>query len=97
MLISITGKLINVQTGDFNSLVFQGTKWDAGLQKEVEASQSVMIAKDHMYLVEEYTKSKGLTISIPVRVGVTKKGGLWFSTSGNGKHHVNQPIAPKFA
>lgn len=97
MLVSITAKLINVQTGDFNSLVFQGTKWDSGLQKEVEASQSVMIAKDHMYLVEEYQKAKGLTISIPVRVGVTKKGGLWYSTSGNGKHVVNPVTTPKVA
>lgn len=96
-MLAYTGKLINVQTGDFNSLVFAGTKWDVGLQKEVEASVNIAISKDHLYLVDEYRKSMGNPVSIPVRAGVTKKGGIWYATAGNGRSVVHQPTVTKVA
>ena len=96
-MLAYTGKLINVQTGDFNSLIFAGTKWDVGLQKEVEASVNIAIRKDHLYLVDEYRKSMGNPVSIPVRAGVTKKGGIWYATAANGRLVVHQPTATKLA
>lgn len=94
-MLTYTAKLLQVRTGDFNSLVFQGVKWDAGLQKEVEASVSVMISKDHMYLVEEYKKMQGSVVTLPVRDGVTKKGQIWYSTAANGRFISSIPPAPK--
>ncbi|MBD0103469.1 hypothetical protein IAF22_20500, partial [Acinetobacter baumannii] len=43
-----TAQLLDVQTGDFCSLVFKGTKWDFGLQQEVPASVRVAVSKDQL-------------------------------------------------
>lgn len=97
-MLSLTSKLLDVRTGEYNSLVFSGTRWDAGLQKEVESSMSVALNKDHLYLVEEYRKAIGQVISLPVRAALTKTKTIWYQTTGNGRFIV-QPVstAPKVA
>lgn len=84
-MISKTGQLLDVQTGDFNKLVFEGTKWDFGLQREVPTSFQVMISKDHQYLIPSYIEAKGKVISIEIKEGLTKTKQLWWRTSGSGQ------------
>lgn len=65
--------LIDVKTGDFNNLVFESTKYDVGLGKDVPCSVQIMIAKEHEFLIPEYKKYIGNEFTIPVRLLVTKK------------------------
>lgn len=66
-------ELIDVKTGDFNNLVFESTKYDVGLAKEVPCSVQVMISKEHEFMIPEYKKYIGTEFTIPVRLLVTKK------------------------
>ncbi|MDA4853418.1 hypothetical protein PGK05_04495 [Acinetobacter baumannii] len=84
-MLSITAQLLDVQTGDFCSLVFKGTKWDFGLQQEVPASVRVAVSKDHLYLVPSYQEAKGKMVSVEVKEGLTKSKQIWFRTSGTGQ------------
>lgn len=84
-MISKTGQLLDVQIGDFNKLVFEGTKWDFGLQREVPASFQVAISKDHQYLIPSYQQAKGKVISIEINAALTKSKQIWWRTHGTGQ------------
>lgn len=84
-MLTYTGQLLDVQTGDFPKLVFEGTRWDFGLQREVPASFQIAIFKDHIYLVPSYQEAKGKMISIEVKEGLTKTKQIWFRTHGTGQ------------
>lgn len=77
-------KLIDVKTGDFNSLVFESTKFDFGLQKEVPCSVNVMIAKEHEFLLSEYRSRINSIVIAPVRLLVTKKQSIMRITGSDG-------------
>lgn len=66
-------QLIDVKTGDFNNLVFESTKYDVGLQKDVPCSVQIMISEDHLFMVPEYKNLIGKVVTIPTRILVTKK------------------------
>ena len=65
--------LLDVKTGDFNNLVFESTKYDIGLGKEVPCSVQIMISKEHEFLVPEYKKFINSSVTFPVRLLVTKQ------------------------
>lgn len=65
--------LIDVKTGDFNNLVFEATKYDIGLGKDVPCSVQIMVSKEHEFLIPEYKKFIGSEITFPVRLLVTKQ------------------------
>ena len=75
-MLTYTGQLLDVQTGDFPKLVFEGTRWDFGLQREVPASFQIAIS---------YQEAKGKMISIEVKEGLTKTKQIWFRTHGTGQ------------
>lgn len=77
-------QLIDVKTGDFNNLVFESTKYDVGLAKEVPCSVQVMIAKEHEFMIPEYKKYIGNEFTIPVRLLVTKKQTIMRITGADG-------------
>lgn len=77
-------ELIDVKTGDFNNLVFESTKYDVGLGKEVPCSVQVMIAKEHEFMIPEYKKYIGNEFTIPVRLLVTKKQTIMRITGADG-------------
>ena len=95
-MFSYTARLLDVRTGEFNSLIMEGKKWDSGLQREVDSSISIGINRDHMYLIEDYRKAIGQVISIQVRPALTKNKSIWYSTSGSG-HFVVQDTASEVA
>lgn len=77
-------QLIDVKTGDFNNLVFESTKYDVGLSKEVPCSVQVMISKEHEFMIPEYKKYIGNEFTIPVRLLVTKKQTIMRITGADG-------------
>lgn len=83
--------LIDVKTGDFNNLVFESTKYDLGLAKEVPCSVQIMISKEHEFLIPEYKKLIGKSVTFPVRLLVTKQTkSVMRITGANGL-----PLAPQ--
>ena len=76
--------LIDVKTGDFNNLVFESTKYDMGLGKEVPCSVQIMISKEHEFLIPEYKKFINSEVTLPVRILVTKKQALMRITGADG-------------
>ena len=76
--------LIDVKTGDFNNLVFESTKYDVGLGKEVPCSVQVMISKEHEFLIPEYKKLINSRVTLPVRLLVTKKQTIMRITGSDG-------------
>ncbi|HGW1746756.1 TPA: hypothetical protein ACNMTN_005543 [Klebsiella pneumoniae] len=76
--------LIDVKTGDFNNLVFESTKYDMGLGKEVPCSVQVMISKEHEFLIPEYKKFINSEVTFPVRILVTKKQSIMRITGSDG-------------
>lgn len=77
-------QLIDVKTGDYNNLVFASTKYDVGLQKQVECSVQVMISKEHEFLAPQYKTFIGQEITIPVTLLVTKKNTVMRITGDDG-------------
>lgn len=65
--------LLDVKTGDFNNLVFESTKYDMGLGKDVPCSVQIMISKEHEFLIPEYKKFINSQVTFPVRLLVTKQ------------------------
>lgn len=76
--------LIDVKTGDFNNLVFESTKYDMGLAKDVPCSVQIMISKEHEFLIPEYKKCINSEFTIPVRLLVTKKSTVMRITGSDG-------------
>lgn len=76
--------LIDVKTGDFNNLVFESTKYDMGLGKDVPCSVQVMISKEHEFLIPEYKKFINVEVTLPVRILVTKKQSIMRITASDG-------------
>lgn len=76
--------LIDVKAGEFNNLVFESTKYDIGLGKEVPCSVQIMISKDHEFLVPEYKKLINSEVTLPVRLLVTKKQTIMRITCSDG-------------
>lgn len=76
--------LIDVKTGDFNNLVFESTKYDMGLGKDVPCSVQVMISKEHEFLISEYKKFINSEVTLPVRILVTKKQTIMRITGADG-------------
>ena len=75
-MLMMMGELIDVQTGDFNSLVFKSSKFDFGLGQEVPSSESVAIFDETKQFVANYKSHIGERVALPVRVLKTKKGGI---------------------
>lgn len=67
-----TAELINVQEGDFRSLVFRTQKWDRNLNQNVPASASIGIGNDMVPYIPNYKKHIGEKILIGVEPRVTK-------------------------
>ena len=76
--------LIDVKTGDFNNLVFESTKYDMGLAKDVPCSVQIMVSKEHEFMIPEYKKYIGNEFTIPVRLLVTKKQSIMRITGSDG-------------
>lgn len=76
--------LIDVKSGDFNNLVFESTKYDMGLGKEVPCSVQIMISKEHEFLIPEYKKFINSEVTLPVRLLVTKKQSIMRITGADG-------------
>lgn len=76
--------LIDVKTGDFNNLVFESTRYDMGLGKDVPCSAQIMISKEHEFMISEYKKYIGNELTIPIRLLVTKKQSIMRITGSDG-------------
>lgn len=76
------GKLIDVETGDYNSLVFESSKFDYRLQREVPISETVGISKEDLPNLPAFKKFIGEMISVPVNAIKTKKGGIFLLSNG---------------
>lgn len=67
------GELVDVQTGEYNSLIFRSQRYDFGLKKQVECSESVGVTEETMQFLANYKKHIGQTIAVGVNAIVTKK------------------------
>lgn len=66
------GELIDVQDGEFKSLIFKTTKYDYGLKTEVPTSYSIGIPNDFVTNIPNYKKHIGEMILVGVRPQMTK-------------------------
>lgn len=71
------GELLEVQTGEYNSLVFHSKKYDMGLKKMVECSESIGIPEETMQFLSNYKKHVGEIVAVGVSAVVTKKGKIF--------------------
>lgn len=83
MALVFLGKLLDVRTGDYNSLVFESERYDFGLQKIVPVSETVGISNECMHFLPNYKKHIGDDILVPVNALKTKKGGIFLLTQGD--------------
>lgn len=78
-----TAELIDVQDGEFRSLIFKSQKWDRYLNQNVPMSMSVGIGNDLAVNIPNYKKHIGEKILIGVEPRITKdKKGIfaWATT-----------------
>lgn len=90
-MLSMTGTLIDVRqstpdsTGKITfNLVFEGTKYDAGLKREVPASVQIMVSDEHKTQVPDFRKCVGSPVAVQVQARVSKKNSVWYLTDGRG-------------
>lgn len=77
-MLLFVAELVDVQTGEYNSLIFRSSKYDFGLKKRVECSQSIGITEETMIFLPNYKKHIGETIAVGVNAVVTKKVSVFY-------------------
>ncbi len=82
-MLLFTGELLDVQTGEYNSLVFKSKRYDMGLKQEVPCSESVGISDECLPFLQNYKKCIGDDVAVPVLAIKTKKGGIFLLTNGD--------------
>uniref|UniRef100_A0AAU8BAC6 Uncharacterized protein n=1 Tax=Dulem virus 65 TaxID=3145776 RepID=A0AAU8BAC6_9VIRU len=70
------GKLLSVETGKYNNLVFMSSKFDFGLKKMVECSESIGISDECQQFIPNYKSHIGETIAVTINTFRKKTGGL---------------------
>lgn len=78
-----SGELIDVQDGEFRSLIFKSQRWDRGLNMNVPTSVSLGIGNEMAVNIPNYKKHIGEKILIGVEPRITKdKRGIfsWVQT-----------------
>lgn len=76
-MLIFTSNLVDVQDGEYKSLIFEAKKWDSRLKKNVVYAESVGISKECEGFIPNYRKHIGETLSVGVSALVTKKGGVF--------------------
>lgn len=69
--------LVDVQDGDYKSLVFEAKKYDNRLKKNVVYAESVGISKECEQFIGNYKRHIGEMVLVGVSALVTKKGGIF--------------------
>lgn len=77
-MLVFVGDLLEVQTGEYNSLVFRSTKYDIGLKENVPCSVSVGISEETQEFIGNYRKHIGEKIAVGVVALVTKKSSVFY-------------------
>lgn len=77
------GELLDVQEGDYKTLIFKSTRYDRGLSKEVECSEQVGISEECQDFIPNYKKNIGEVVAIPINALKTKKGGIFLLATGD--------------
>lgn len=78
VMLMFLSELIDVQTGEFNSLIFKSKKYDMGLKKMVECSQSVAIPQECIQFLASYRSKIGEVVAVGVSSIITKKGKIFY-------------------
>lgn len=79
-MLLFVGELVQVQTGDYKTLVFRSTRYDMGLKERVPCSVNVAVSDECIHYLDNYTKHIGDTIAIGVNALVTQKGRIFYLT-----------------
>lgn len=82
-MLLFVGELLDVQEGDYKTLVFKSTKFDRGLQESVPCSESVGISDECAAFIPNYKKHIGEMISVPIAAIKTKRGGIFLLSQGD--------------
>lgn len=72
-----SGKLLNVENGNYKSLIFQSKKFDVGLKRYVDCSESIGISEECLCFINNYENFIGENIIVGINVLPTKKGGIF--------------------
>lgn len=70
-------ELVDVQQGDFDSLVFKSKRYDSRLGENVTYAESVGISQECKQFIPNYKKHIGQVVSVGVNALKTKKGGIF--------------------
>lgn len=76
-MLIFSGNLVDVQTGDYNSLIFESERYDSRLKKNVTYAEMVGVAKECLEFMPNYRKYIGQSIFVGVSALKTKKGGIF--------------------
>lgn len=87
-MLYFTGQLLAVEDGQYKQLTFASEQYDRGLKRMVPCSERISIDDAHLSEMANYQSMIGKTVTVPVIVRPTKKGGLWTVTYGNGQAHA---------
>lgn len=77
-MLLFVGELIDVQTGEYNSLVFKSERFDIGLGIKVPCSESVGVSKECLEFIPNFKKHINEQVVIGVNALKTKKGGIFY-------------------
>lgn len=69
--------LVDVQDGEYKSLIFEATRFDSRLNKKVIYAESVGISKDCEKFISSYLSHVGEVVQIGVSALVTKKNSIF--------------------
>ena len=80
----VSAKIIDVTESDkYKNIVILGTRYDRGLQKEVECSVQIGVSTEHHHLLAKYKSLIGQHVYLPVNLWAGAKG-IFRLTAGDG-------------
>lgn len=63
-----SGKLLNVENGNYKSLIFQSKKFDVGLKRYVDCSESFGISQECLSFIDNYESCIGENIIVGINI-----------------------------
>lgn len=76
-MLIFTSELVDVQDGEYKSLIFKAKRYDSRLKETITYAESVGISKECEQFIPNYRKHINETLSVGVSALVTKKGGVF--------------------
>ena len=77
-MLMFSGRLVDVQVGDYNSLIFRAEKYDFRLKERVVYGESISIPNELLDVIPNFKKHIGENVLIGIRAILTKDKKMFF-------------------